>query len=487
MFPKTTRTTITRLFVSTTIGLLLLRIGVLILRSPLPPDLPFGTRELHTIGIAIRYWSRWTVENSNNPWYLPALLQSGDNTGILPTEFPLLNLILAPSFMLGIENGRIIAYLMIILMFFGLSWINYKAWKGVTVANRDISPAMLILPIFSIAASVSGKIMPDYFAMILGTLAVGLFLSREKIFFPILLGSTALLVKPTSIIVFFLLVLRQKHLREVFSTRFALRNMWVGIPMIVCLTYYTLGIGYIKNYQDISDLFWMTLDTNFITSLSSFLSQPMQLITFIGYHWFFILGVPLYVCICIYLLIKEKRKVFSALWLLVFLQVAIITMLNVQHPFIHYYYYVGISPLCAIIFYQFLLRVRVKMVLFLFMGLLATHLLVLSHFDLRGYYNVMPMVFTKHFKNKFDYMTYKRNATYSECALLKKRNPNFPWGRGEVFRSTYSRMADIGVCFGERQNSTEAEYGFYKFNDSIPSECIVVDQEKHFKLVRCDT
>ena len=62
---------------------------------------PHIKRQSDTLGLSLRYWLRWSVEEDQFNPLVPALLSSGDSRGISPTEFPLLNLITAPAFSLS--------------------------------------------------------------------------------------------------------------------------------------------------------------------------------------------------------------------------------------------------------------------------------------------------------------------------------------------------------------------------------------------------
>ena len=59
------------------------------------------------------YWLRWTQESDLQYPLLPAVLTAGDKYGITPTEFPILTLLTAPLFGLGVEWGRVVAQLFI--------------------------------------------------------------------------------------------------------------------------------------------------------------------------------------------------------------------------------------------------------------------------------------------------------------------------------------------------------------------------------------
>ena len=59
---------------------------------------PDAWRQTDGLSVAYAYYLRWTFEPFTWHSLLPAVLNSGHNTGIVAMEFPILNVLLAPLF-----------------------------------------------------------------------------------------------------------------------------------------------------------------------------------------------------------------------------------------------------------------------------------------------------------------------------------------------------------------------------------------------------
>src|SRR4051812_35303279 len=100
--------------------LLALRFGALLFGAFLPLGFPDVWRQITTLGISMRYWSRWNLEPGAEHLLLPAVLDSGDGQGFMPMEFPILNLLTAPFFAMGPYWGRVGAILFFQVMTFSM-------------------------------------------------------------------------------------------------------------------------------------------------------------------------------------------------------------------------------------------------------------------------------------------------------------------------------------------------------------------------------
>src|SRR5436309_2128935 len=92
------------------IALFVFRFLIGLCHGILPLDEPHVWRQTDTMGTTFRYWNRWTSENKDsavevrgrplgamNSIFLPAILNSSDTAGIMPMEFPFLNVVTAPG------------------------------------------------------------------------------------------------------------------------------------------------------------------------------------------------------------------------------------------------------------------------------------------------------------------------------------------------------------------------------------------------------
>ncbi|RZA05988.1 MAG: hypothetical protein EOP11_11465, partial [Proteobacteria bacterium] len=147
---------------------------VLAVGAFLPLTLPETWRQTDTLGVALRYWLRFTVEPTSAPRWLPAVLNGGDTNGVMPMEFPLLNLLTAPAFAAGPYYGKALAILLHLGLCLGLTLANAWIWRGIKVGRARASTAMLLLPLLSFSANYYGRFMPDYLSMLLVLSAVGL-------------------------------------------------------------------------------------------------------------------------------------------------------------------------------------------------------------------------------------------------------------------------------------------------------------------------
>jgi hypothetical protein len=71
------------------------------------------------------------------------------------------------------------------------------------------------------------------------------------------------------------------------------------------------------------------------------------------------------------------------------------------------------------------------------------------------------------------------------CESLKSRHPEMPWNSGTMFRSSAEEYPMLGLCFGEREGSQIAPFGFFWNQKPLPSECQTVDSEGLVLLAKC--
>jgi hypothetical protein len=453
----------------------------------LPFDLPHVWRQVDTLGVSIRYWLRWTAESELHHPLVPAVLNSMDGYAIMPMEFPLLNLMGAPFFVFGPFLGKVLALLFLVILNFALTWLCYKVWRDKEILGHKVGPAFLLLPVVGISSTFVTKFMPDYLAMILALLGVGLLWERpasdlqsvgRKTWIQALAASLlimlGMLVKPTAVTVLVLLFMHEGTMFERSK-----RILWTMVPLIIVALYYTVGLKWIASLQDTSGLYAVEPRPP-LASVIDFFSQPKPLFKLIFEDLLFV-GSPVLLLCSLPLLESASRK--ALYWLLgaIFLQLIAIAALDGSHSYVHSYYHIGTAPvvvlslmfvLRGVTFIQEPMRLRRMKIAVVALFALGSASLMYQNlfFELRS----------------LSARRASRFIWHSEVEALKSGNPDLPWGQGYVFRASRKlAYPNLGILFGEREGSSTSEFGFFLI-DEVPSEgCRVIDQSQNVALVRC--
>mgnify|MGYP005858824559 CR=1 FL=1 len=104
--------------------------------------------QVDTMGVALRYFNRWTIEDGTAGFLLPAVLNSGDTLGIMTMEFPLINILTAFGFGMGVECGRVFAFVILYLIVLVLYFCNILVWNNKIIAGIPAQNAILLLLFF---------------------------------------------------------------------------------------------------------------------------------------------------------------------------------------------------------------------------------------------------------------------------------------------------------------------------------------------------
>lgn len=72
-----------------------------------------------------------------------------------------------------------------------------------------------------------------------------------------------------------------------------------------------------------------------------------------------------------------------------------------------------------------------------------------------------------------------------ECQSLMAQTPALPWRQGAVFRSSPSPFPALGLCFGEREGSSQSKFGFYFNSDPLPSGCTFLAAGPRYQIAEC--
>ena len=227
----------------------------------MPINAPQNWRQTDTIGVALSYWIRWqTDSNFTVPWYLPSVLNSGDTNGIMPMEFPLLNIMSAPFFYFGPYWGRALSGLFVCLIVLSLIIINLKIWKNIKIQEIPVFESILLFSVFSYSAPFLFRFMPDPISVLLCLSSVGIAWNEKKFILPFILSTIGLLMKPTSIIVFVLYLAHENRFKK------SINFIWMFPSIIIAYFYYTFGVKYISSFQEMNGFFIFNNDHFLILS-----------------------------------------------------------------------------------------------------------------------------------------------------------------------------------------------------------------------------
>ncbi len=446
--------------------LLALRFLVMAVHTTLPFALPEIWRQTITMGVALRYWNRWTVEPPANHW-LPAVLESGDTSGVMGMEFPLLNVVTAPAFAWGVSRGRVVARLLWLGVCLLLTLINIRIWKARQWGTVSLEKVMCFVPILSLGGDWVGKFMPDYASMLLVLMAVGLSWDGPRKLLPFCLATLGCLMKPTSISVVPLILLAPEPNKAV--TRAAL---WSIPAFAVALCYYTKGLNYIHHFQQMPNLYFLERRP-FFAGLWQYFSQVKEVSKFLLLKSYFPGGILL-VLISLAAVSRSSRsnQMMASLWLVVLLQMIPVAGAAGAQALSHEYYFISLTPTLAILFLLAYEKSNITFLKFLLLLGLCVRLMDLSYMDLR------PWLLSRKAINP-------EWRALAQCDQLRARTTSFPWHQGKVFRSPSELYPFLGVCFGEREGSKISPYGFFWRNDPIPSDCTSVQQTELLRLVTC--
>ncbi|MBD65263.1 MAG: hypothetical protein CME62_08650 [Halobacteriovoraceae bacterium] len=406
--------------------LIFFKVGVAVCAIFSPFTHPHIIRQTDTMGVALRFWLRWTTEAELMWPLLPAVLTAGDNYGIAPMEFPFLNLITAPFFAFGLEWGRILASLFVVVASLLLVWWHSRVWRGVTLFDVDVSKASWLLLIFGVSQMYWHRFMPDFWSFILVSLAMGLSWNKTRVLPSFLLASLGMLLKPPAIIAlgFFLIKDKKTLIQNILK--------WILPATCVCLVYYIWGIRFLEQISDMPGYFKVGF-RNPIDSVIGFFSQPKEIgeiffkSIFTSYLFIFIAGYIAYKWI-----LKKQVPSFS-LWGILFLQIFAVAILDGDHAFIHDYYFVGTSLTASVIFMRFLQKAPQKLVV------LSLVILCFYHIE-RGIYGVRPVF---------------QDNIWKQCSLILEQNLLAGVSKIDTQHSPYPTL---GLCFGKVQNAKSSPF-----------------------------
>jgi hypothetical protein len=430
----------------------------------LPLGHPHIWRQIDTLGVSLRYWLRWTVETDSHWLLLPAVLHSGEASGIMAMEWPLLNLLAAPLFAFGPAFGTIFARALVFALNLLLVLWNIKIWRHQKPLGIDASSSWRWMPLIGLGLVFFPKFIPDAIAMLLVLAASGYFYQKTRPVVATLLLSIGLLMKPTAVITLAVLWLAPQPLLLLASA---------AVPLLVSFSltgfYYFKGTQWIQSLAGGESLYRLdpqdpkTALLEFFTSGSMIWDLVLQGLAFYG-------ALPLLLS----LMLLRLTRPLGRLWLWLFLQVICIAILDGEHSFRHQYYFLGTLPLICLLLQaawedlprQGMLSWSRSLLLLLMVSSAGTYLA----YEWRPLYIKAPA---------------ERFLSFDECARLKAQLPDWPWQKAEVFRTLPRPYPLVGLCFGERVGSESSPWGLFVDSDVLPSDCQVVAKSGHLVGARC--
>lgn len=456
----------------------------LVLGCFLPLTHPGIWRQSDTLGVTLRYWLRFSHEPRPayfQEFFFPAVLQSGDRMGIQAMEFPILNFLFAPFFFFGPFWGQVFCISGITLLSVLLVRLCVQKWSAVLGEHFKCASFLWLILIASFSQGWWGKFIPDLISVLLVLWGLGLLIERaaeaslKRTALQFWLGFGCILIgvfmKPTSIVVLFLIGFFK---REVWFKKQLLAPL-AGVILSTGL-YYGVVNAYLKQFHDGLHLFAVDA-RNPVISLGFFLKEWLQIVHLLNFRVFFKLGF-LPVLLGIFWVSQFSLGFFRVqavqkLLIILGLQFLAIGALGGTHVFIHDYYFIGLAPTAILIFGLFWQKLELHRS---FLSRIFAFGLILGI--------VIPVIEQSGVEaSKFSLLSPAHR--YHDCAVLKERNPEFPWNQGSVFRSMPSLYPILGLCFGEREGSASARFGFYLAGAFVPKGCREVDRQGEVILADC--
>jgi hypothetical protein len=315
---------------------------------------------------------------------------------------------------------------------------------------------MLALPVLGIGVTWSGKFMPDFAAMLLVTLSVGLSWERPRPVISGILATLGILMKPPVVLVLGLwgLASRDQVKKKISYVPFAL-----GMGLF----YYTWGLKSISLFQSGEEKFAVHLRP-VGSAIFSFMMDINRLGKFLISEFPFAGGIFL-LAYLVFLSYKKIGKVALYPWALLFLQVLGVGFLDGNHSYDHPYYFIATVPTLAVIL-AMSYDVSPKILRIVLLVGMTLHLAERIRWDVTAGTKLL--------------------SRDKECLELIKKTPHLPWRKGEVFRSGDTDYPELGLCFAERVGSKKSNYGFYSITSAIPEDCKPIAKTQSLEVVECN-
>ncbi len=418
-------------------------------------------RQYDTLGVSIRYFQRFFLSGDPEPFFLrflPAVLQSGESTGINPMEFPLLNLV--SVFFWGMDSkwSRILASLLIVTANYGLCYFLYRKREK----NEGI--AYLLVPFVSFSAEYLYKFLPDVTGALLVACSV-VFALEKRLFLAFLFCCTGALMKPPSLAALFLLLYYRDSLKELIRKDF----FWSAAAGGVALFYYVFGLQWMRSLADGATFFVGPRDP--LESLRSTFSDPLGFLSFLNFQGVYWGGTSLALVLLFLIGVRGRTPRLLAVF---FLSVLFVVILDGPHSLVHSYYYAGASFSVCLLVHELICSFKPEVrIQNLFMGAFMGATLVIHPIEL--------------LIHDFGAIGQTLSGTTEEdfCDELKQSTPEWPWNQNHAFRSEDLPFPQLGVCFRERVGARTSKFGLFYSNSPLPAGCSIEKQVGTIVLAKC--
>ncbi|MDD0852552.1 hypothetical protein HBN50_05550 [Halobacteriovorax sp. GB3] len=425
---------------------------------------PHIHRQTDTLGVTLRYWQKFNFEVFHWTNLLPSVLNAGKHGDIMPMEFPLINLILSPFFALPFDNKLAIVMMVYLVITTGLFIINYKVWKDIQLYNVSMAIPMAILPLTSFFIDFSTKLIPDVWSSLLIFIAMGLIISsNSKRLLSFILITLGLLIKPTSITAFGLLLILDK--KKVFKVSLSL----IAPAVLITIFYYKFGCQFIDFFRTEKSLFAYKIHSPLELFLD-FFSEGKRIFKLMNDFFLIRFGSIIVILVAAFKIFSKRDRKVLALLFIISLQLLTIILLRGGMLFAHQYYFLSFTPTLLLFSFYVLRDLN-----FRFLFTLIAIILVVRNFELMIHEN--KSILSQ--KNR-------HSRIRQQCNKLRDRNPEFPWARNFIFRSSQTPYPEIGLCFLERTSSEKSGYGLDFLSTPLPKNCTEVDRTNDIKIYRCD-
>jgi hypothetical protein len=430
-----------------------------------PVTSPHVWRQVDTMGVSLRYARRFIVEATNMPFWLPAILNSGDSDGVMPMEFPLLNLFGALGFVSAgrdVDLGRSLAQAILTLLVLVCVYIGWRVWRSVDDAPKGMTEISLLVGFCSFATPFTFKFMPDVLALLLCFIGTaGVWRGRVWSILPLALG---LLMKPTAGVVCALLLLHP------FTWKALVKQFWlVGFSLVAPLVWYLKVIPYLKTFVQGEGWFQFHEGINPWQGVADFWTS-LDVLDTLQFHGFFPVGTGLLILFAAAYAFRSRSMFLLKLIGIVLIQASLVGALSGVHARLHAYYLIGLVPTFLLLIWSLWHLSPNKWVRAVIALALISKTLEASYADSSGLWNQ------------------KQAATlFKECADMRAAVPDAPWFQGKVWRTPRFEFPLIDFCLGERGQSLTSEWGAVRRDATLPDGCASVWQGRQLVLIRCST
>ena len=436
-------------------------------RIHLPPLNPHLHRQIDTIGVSLRYYSRWFLEATPDSWpWLPAILNSGNQIGIMRMEFPLLNLwgaavlsIFPGSGIYAVQGAGVVLNLVLL----GLACF---LWKAHRLNGTKFFVVLLAATITTPWDTFISKFMPDIPAHLLVLCAIGLSWEKPRFWGSAILASLGVMMKPPSIVLFALFYLHPKYLSQIKRNLF-----WIGIPFLAAVFYYTWCLNWIGARQVLPDLFNIH-PGNPLSRLKDFFSDFDSFLNFVAFQLFGYLGIIPILWATFFsseknFLLKQRK-----ILLLILVQLLVLAALDGSHMYVHNYYLFSVTITGLILTIHSIKYLPNWFQNWMIPLIIFARLIDVAQTESR----LIPSD-----------LDLSRRQFWEDCQDLKQELPQVPWNQGYAFRAPDSSYPLYGLCFREITHSATAKYGFYASSaDAQAAGCKSIASKSTVTVAECD-